>query len=293
MRCSPGMNSRIRVVLCLSSCWMLFLSSVIPAPRTRTMRRPNRSSVAQQNTAPRRANEVLVRFRGVQSPQQKNEIAAAHGLRRQRTLRGESGVEKVLLPPGMDVENAVVQLMQDPAVESAEPNFLIAHDQLGVWPNDPRFGEQWSLRNTGQTGQFGADIEASGGWQITTGGTNVVVAIIDSGIDFTHPDLADNQWINSKPVNGDLHGWDFVADSGEITDEEGHGTAVAGIVAASGNNEVGVTGVMWRASLMSLRVLDSAGNGDVAAAVEAIDYAVDHGARVINLSWGTTGESFA
>ncbi len=293
MRCSPRMNSHVRVVLCLSFCWMFLLASVVPAPRTKTVRRKNHSASAPQTPAPRRTNEVLVRFRGVQSAQQKNAIAAAHGLRRQRSLRGESGVEKVLLAPGMDVDNAIFQLLQDPAVESAEPNFLIAHDQLGVWPNDPRFGEQWALRNSGQTGQFGADIEASGAWQTTTGGANVVVAIIDSGVDFTHPDLQDNEWVNRNPVNGDAHGWDFVADSGEIKDEQGHGTAVAGIVAASGNNQVGVTGVMWHASLMSLRVLDAAGNGDVAAAIEAIDYAVGHDAQVINLSWGTTGESFA
>ena len=294
MRCSPGMNSHVRTVLCLLFCWMLLLSCVLPAPRSRTIRHINRSSQGQQNTAPapRRPNDVLVRFRGVPTAQQKNDIAAAHGLRRQRTLRGESGIEKLLLPSGMDVDNAVFQLLQDPAVESAEPNFLIAHDQLAL-PNDPRFGEQWALRNTGQTGQFGADIDASGAWQTTTGQANVVVAIVDSGIDFTHPDLAANEWLNKKPVNGDPHGWDFVADSGEIIDEHGHGTAVAGIVAASGNNQVGVTGVMWRASLMSLRVLDSTGNGDVAAAIEAIDYAVDHGAQVINLSWGTTGQSLA
>ena len=235
MRCSPRMNSHVRVIVCLSFCWTLFLSSVVPAPRSRTIRRLSHSSAAQQTAAPapRRPDEVLVRFRGVQSPQQKNDIAAAHGLRRQRALRGESRVETLLLASGMDVDNAVWQLLQDPAVESAEPNFLIAHDQVGTLPNDPRFGEQWALRNTGQTGQFGADIEASGAWQTTTGRTNVVVAIIDSGIDFTHPDLADNEWTNSKPVNGDPHGWDFVADSGEIVDEQGHGTAVAGIVAAS------------------------------------------------------------
>src|SRR5690349_18728863 len=219
MRRSPRMNSQVRVVLCLSFCWLLFLSSVVPAPRSRTIR-TSRSSAAQQTpaAAPRRHNEVLVRYRGVQSPQQKNDIAAAHGLRRQRALRGESGVEKLLLASGMDVDNAVWQLLQDPAVESAEPNFLITHDQAGTSPNDPRFSEQWALKNTGQTGQFGADIEASGAWQTTTGTSNVIVAIVDSGIDFTHPDLADNEWVNSKPANGDPHGWDFVADSGEIVD---------------------------------------------------------------------------
>ena len=118
--------------------------------------------------------------------------------------------------------------------------------------------------------------------------------MVDSGIDFTHPDLTNNQWTNPLPsAEGDVHGWDFVADNGEIKDEQGHGTAVAGIIAAEGNNALGITGVMWRAGLMSLRVLDNTGTGDVANAVEAIDYAVAHGAHVINLSWGTTGESIA
>jgi len=221
MRCSPRINSRIRVVLCLSFCWMFLLSSVVPAPRNRVVRHVSRSSPPPQNAAPRRSDEVLVRFRGVQTAQQKNDIAAAHGLRRQRSLRGESGVEKLLLAPGMDVDNAVFQLLQDPTVEAAEPNFLISHNQFGTTPNDPRFSEQWALRNTGQTGQFGADMDVSGAWQTTTGQASVIVAIIDSGIDFTHPDLQDNQWVNRNPVNGDLHGWDFVADSGEIIDEQG------------------------------------------------------------------------
>lgn len=295
MRCSPTLHSHVRVAVCLFFCWLLFISTVVPAPRAKTNRRPNRSSQVQQNAAPapRRANELLVRFRGMQSEQKKNDIAVAHGLRRGRSLRGESGIEKLSLLSGMDLDNTLWQLVQDPAVEFVEPNFLIAHDQLAPSPNDPRFNEQWALKNTGQTGQFGADIEASSAWQTTTGAASVIIAVVDSGIDFTHPDLRDNQWINSKPVNDDPHGWDFITDSGEIVDEQGHGTAVAGIIAASGNNQVGVTGVMWHASLMSLRVLDSAGTGDVAAAIEAIDYAVGHGAQVINLSWGTTGESFA
>lgn len=121
-----------------------------------------------------------------------------------------------------------------------------------------------------------------------------MIAVIDSGIDFTHPDLVNNQWFNpAASMNGDLHGWDYVDDSAEIKDEQGHGTAVAGIIAAEGNNTAGTSGVMWRASLMSLRVLDNTGTGDVADAIEAIDYAVTHGAQVINLSWGTNGESLA
>src|SRR5690349_17636174 len=121
MRCSPRMNSKLRVVLCLAFCWLLLLSTVIPAPRTRTIRHLSRTSRAQ-TPAPRRSNEILVRFRGVQSSQQKNDVAASHGLQRERPLRGPSGVEKLLLPSGMDLDNAVFQLLQDPAVDLAEPN---------------------------------------------------------------------------------------------------------------------------------------------------------------------------
>ena len=81
----------------------------------------------------------------------------------------------------------------------------------------------------------------------------------------------------------------IITDSGTIQDEQGHGTAIAGIIAAQGNNATGISGVMWNASLMSLRVLDNTGTGDIANAVEAIDYAATHGAQVINISWGTTG----
>ena len=98
-----------------------------------------------------------------------------------------------------------------------------------------------------------------------------------AGIDFGHRDLAGNQWTNSSPgPEGDVHGWDYIADDGVIKDEQGHGTAVAGIIAAQGNNGAGISGVMWQAGIMSLRVLDNTGTGDIADAVEAIDYAVAH-----------------
>jgi RHS repeat-associated protein len=246
-----------------------------------------------QAQAPRRDNELLVRFRQTASERQKDTVAATIGARRTRQLRGESGVEEFDLPVGQNPHTTALQLLLNPEVELAEPNFLIKPDQVNpVIPNDTRFSEQWSLRNIGgNSGQVGSDIEAGVAWRTTTGNMNTVVAVIDSGVDFSHPDLVNNQWTNLNPVNGDAHGWDFVNDTGVIRDEHGHGTAVAGIIAAQGNNSVGISGVMWRASLMSLRVLDNTGTGDVAAAVEAIDYAVTHGARVINLSWGTNGDS--
>jgi subtilisin family serine protease len=181
-------------------------------------------------------------------------------------------------------------------VDFAEPNYLITADQSTTQtvPNDPRYPEQWALKNTGM----------QQAWAVTTGSKRTVIAVLDSGIDFTHPDLSNNQWDNTlekdnnrdNDGNGftsDLHGWDFITNSGTVIDEQGHGTAIAGIIAAQGNNVTGISGVMWRAGLMSLRVLDSKGTGDVANAVEAIDYAIENGAQVINCSWGTDDESLA
>ncbi|HKG48371.1 MAG TPA: S8 family serine peptidase [Pyrinomonadaceae bacterium] len=244
-------------------------------------------------TAPYRDTELLVRFRAGVSEQVKDMILLAHSARRKRQLAGGSSVDKLELPAGRDVRTAALQLILNPQVEFAEPNFLISKQELR--PNDPQVDVQWALRNTGQNGgQYGSDINVAPAWQTITGSAATIVAVIDSGVDFTHPDLTKNRWTNPHPLdNGDLHGWDFITDSGEIRDEHGHGTAVAGIIAAEGNNSLGITGVMWRAGLMSLRVLDNTATGDIADAVEAIDYAVAHGAQVINLSWGTYGESVA
>ncbi|HKO45139.1 MAG TPA: S8 family serine peptidase, partial [Pyrinomonadaceae bacterium] len=239
-----------------------------------------------------REDEVLVRFRATATEHEKNTVALVHGAGRKK-LKGESGVEKFKVS-GQSAQTVALSLLQQPSVELAEPNFLIRSDQAeGTLPNDAQFSEQWALRNTGQNGsQFGSDINATAGWQFHTGTQSTVVAVIDSGIDFGHPDLAGNQWINSSPgPEGDVHGWDYIADDGVIKDDQGHGTAIAGIIAAQGNNGAGISGVMWQAGIMSLRVLDNTGTGDIADAVEAIDYAVTHGAHVINISWGTNGES--
>ena len=282
---------RVFVVTFLS--WTLIIVTCGPFTRA-TKASFSRSKVfrqAQQQQVPYRDGELIVKFRAGVSPQVRDTIIATHGATRKKRLQGESALERLELPAARDVRDVALQMLLNPMVELAEPNFLIAKDDLD--PNDERFNEQWALRNMGQNGgQFGSDIDAVAAWSITTGTMSTVIAVIDSGIDFTHPDLANNRWTNPLPAaKQDLHGWDFVADSAEITDEHGHGTAVAGIIAAEGNNSIGMTGVMWRAGLMSLRVLDNTGTGDVANAVEAIDYAVTHGAQVINLSWGTNAES--
>ena len=192
----------LQIVLCLILVWLLISApalSVDLASVHGALSKTRAKAVVLQ--AARRQNELLVRFRGVQGEQQKDLVASSHGLRRQKTLRGQSGIETLQLVSRPDVETAAFELMLDPSVDFAEPNFLISHDQLATTPNDPRFNEQWSLRNIGQSGgQYGADIQATDAWQKTTGSTNVVVAIIDSGIDFTHPDLVSNEWVNSYPT---------------------------------------------------------------------------------------------
>src|SRR5829696_2171332 len=280
-------NSRIVVaafltyLLAILACLPLTSSAHIPT---------SKPSQVQQPEPQHREGELLVRFRAGVSQRDQEAIIARHGAQKKNELRGASGIGKLKVT-GRGVWTVALELLLDPQVEFAEPNFVIARDD--VVPNDTHFNEQWALRNTGQnSGQTDSDISAVGAWNTTTGSRSTVIAVIDSGIDFSHPDLINNQWLNPMPGE-DLHGWDFVSNSPTIQDEQGHGTAIAGIIAAEGNNSIGTTGVMWRAGLMSLRVLDNTGTGDVADAVEAIDYAVDHGAQVLNCSWGTDEESLA
>lgn len=186
-----------------------------------------------QADAPRREGELLVRFRADFSEQGKDDVARGHGARRMGKLRGDSRLEKLELRPNEDPQAVAEQLRGRPEVELAEPNFLIKHEQ--VTPNDSRFSEQWALQNTGQSGGVsGSDIGAAWAWQKTTGSLSTVIAVVDSGIDFTHRDLVGNEWANDREKpNGkdddrdgytdDLHGWDWVTDSSVIRDEHGHG----------------------------------------------------------------------
>ncbi|MDX6642820.1 MAG: hypothetical protein QOD76_782 [Solirubrobacteraceae bacterium] len=155
-------------------------------------------------------------------------------------------------------------------------------------PNDPLIGRQWELASR-------ASMRAPQAWDRVVGGP-VTVAVIDSGIDLTHPDLAANLWTNQREVAGngidddgngyvdDVHGYDFVAGDGDPTDELGHGTEVAGVIAARGGNGLGIAGVAWRARIMALRVLDSQDRASSAGMAAAIRYAVANGARIVNVS---------
>jgi subtilisin family serine protease len=174
-------------------------------------------------------------------------------------------------------------------------------------PNDPLFPEQWALNNTGLTGgRVDADIDAPAAWDINTGGPNVVVANIDTGAFYQHQDLAGNMWINPEenPSDGldndgngyvdDVYGIDAYSHDTDPSDENGHGTMTSGIIAAMGNNGVGVAGVAWNAKIMAVRFLGPDGYGVDSGALECINYVIDmkmnHHVNVvaINASWGGT-----
>jgi len=317
-RTRPSASSTLSISLCLSIAYALILTTICApfvVPKVYAARRSNHSSTIAANKAAspssslslaasatslsvntvggsssrHREGELIVRFRPTTSEGEKTAIVEGRGVHRQKKLRGESNIEKLTLPANQDAVSAAAELRTNPNIEFVEPNYLVTKDD--TTPNDPSFAQQWALHNSLTAG---ADINVMPAWDTTTGSSSTVIAVIDSGIDFSHPDLTNNEWTNPSPgTSTDVHGWDYVADSPLIKDEQGHGTAIAGIIAAEGNNAAGITGVMWHASLMSLRVLDNTGSGDVASAVEAIDYAVAHGAQVINLSWGTDAQSTA
>jgi subtilisin family serine protease len=228
-------------------------------------------------------------------------------------------LELVKLPDGITVGDAVVKYMSDPNVEYAEPNYI--RRVYSITPDDTYFLNQWGLNNTGSYayGSDDADIDAPEAWGIIVGSQSVGIAVIDTGIDYNHADLVGNIWINdeSNCTDGidnegnvfidDCRGWDFTtcaqfnedgitcetvkSEDNDPMDDNGHGTHVAGIIGARGNNGQGVTGVMWRVWLMPLKAFNEDGFGSDADIVAAINYAVAEGAKVINASWGGPGYS--
>jgi subtilisin family serine protease len=204
---------------------------------------------------------------------------------------------------------AISDLESDPRVAYAEPNFTVRADAI---PNDPFLPQPWGLNNTGQTvnwttGTPDADIDAPEAWSVSTGSPDVTVAVIDTGVDVSHPDLAPNISVNPGEdcagcrTNGvdddgngyvdDWRGWDFVNGDNNPTDDNGHGTHVAGTIAAAGNNGLGVAGVTWSSKVLPLKFLAADGTGSVADAISAILYARASGVPILSNSWG--GDDFS
>ena len=248
-------------------------------------------------------DRVLVKLKGDAPAEAVDAINRKNGARTEKKLP-YTRVSVVKLPKGLQVADAVRRYEASPDVEYAEPDFLLSTDQAtSPTPNDTDYPKLYNLNNTGQTGGAAdSDIDASEAWGSTTGSPDAVVAVIDTGVDIDHPDLKDNVWTNADEVPGnrvdddkngytdDVHGWDFRNEDASVfdADEGSHGTYVAGVIAAEGNNGIGITGVNWRTSVMPLKFVGPDG-GYVSDSVEAINYALAEGVGISNNSYGCAG----
>jgi serine protease len=300
------------------------------------------------------STDILVQFQG--TPGTPGGPAIAAGTRLDSQLPLATGYYKVDLDQGMTVDKALAEYRAEKGVLDAEPDYELS---VSAVPNDPLFSQQWALHNTGQNGgKAGDDIHAEQAWNVTTGNPNIVVAVLDTGVDYNDADLADNIWINqadipnywytkSSPTSGynkivykweiktaqpgritfadlnnpvnkglvwdnngdgridagdllrytnqggweqpgktnDLFGWNYVSNNNNPMDDNGHGTNVAGILGADGNNGIGVAGVDWHVQIMPVKFIGANGYGSVSDFIEALNYAVAHGAKITNNSW--------
>jgi subtilisin family serine protease len=265
------------------------------------------SSAAGKPDGPRARSavpgEILVGFKATVSASAQDSILAAAGARGRDRFAAIHGA-LVSVAPG-STAHTIQALKRDPRVAYAEPNFVL--HAADVTPNDPFFTRLWGLNNVGQTvnytaGTSDADIDAPEAWSVSTGSPDVVVAVIDTGVDATHPDLGQNIWVNDGEdcsgcrLNGidddgngyvdDWRGWDFANGDNNPADDNGHGTHVAGTVAATGNNGLGVAGVTWSSRIMPLKFLGADGSGTTDDAISAILYARAKGVPILNNSWG-------
>jgi subtilisin family serine protease len=256
--------------------------------------------------------EVLVKFKSGVSFETIEEITTRLHDRVEDRIESDPGLEAIDDLDNADPTEVAIVYSSLPEVEYAEPNYEISLDTTSyalVRPTDPRFEDQWALANSGQRGgKEGADISAMQAWGTTTGSDKVVVAVLDSGVDYTHEDLAPNMW--TRPANivpyhdnelgtiEDENGFNAIDNSSDPMDENGHGTHCAGIIGAEGSNDIGISGVNWKVRIMPLKFMNAGGFGTTKDAIEAINYVIDRkkagvNVRIISASWGSTQRSRA
>jgi thermitase len=287
---------------------------------TKTMQKP----IAVKRSLTEREPEVLVKFRPGVSLAEINKIAAKNNDRVEDEIETVKGLVAIDDLDNANAETIAAQYAQmSDLVLYAEPNVEIKLDpteKISVksdtfdsenldTPNDPLFKEQWALSNNGQNGgKANADLAALKAWMKSRGSEDVVVAVLDTGVDFTHPDLVSNIWFRPDGVPqykddelgtfNDERGFNAADNQSDPMDDNGHGTHCAGIIGAEGDNDQGIVGINWKVQIMPLKFLGRGGFGTMKDAIEAINYAIDRkrngvNVRIISASWGSTAYSKA
>ena len=277
--------------------------------------------IAPKRSVDERQPEVLVKFRSDVSLAEIRRIAEKNNDRIEDQIEEVKGLIAIDDLDNGNAETVAEQYAQmSNLVKYAEPNYEIKLDDPTVFsvsdallresesnpvtPNDPKFSEQWALNNSGQNGgKANADVAALKAWIKTQGSTDVVVAVLDTGVDYKHTDLAANMWFRPDNVPqyrdqelgtfNDLQGFNAADNLSDPMDDNGHGTHCSGIIGAEGDNDEGIAGINWKVKIMPLKFMGRGGFGTTKDAIEAINYAIDRkrngvNVRVINASWGST-----
>lgn len=264
---------------------------------------PNASEPKKNGAGPRkfRADTILVKPKKNIPPGQLENSHNALGAKATHTFKWIGNLQIVQLSPGQTVEKAIKHYQNSGLVEYAEPDYEM---YAVATPNDPSYlnGTLWGLNNTGQNGGTAdADIDAPEAWDIRTNANTVIVAVIDTGVRYTHEDLAANMWINTGEIPGngidddadgyvdDVYGINAITNSGDPMDDNGHGTHCSGTIGGVGNNGKGVVGIAWNVRIMACKFLSAGGSGSTSDAIKCIDFARAHGAKVMSNSWGGGG----
>ena len=259
------------------------------------------------------SDRVIVKLKPGANSNEISNLQAQIGVTKVSTA-SQLGIDIWQIPSGT-VEKIISTYKNDPRFEYIEPDYIITLEDVekpssatessekitpqATTPNDPGYSQLWGLNNIGQSGgKADADIDAPEAWDIQKGNQNLVIGVIDTGVDYNHPDLVGNIWTNPGEIAGDridndrngyiddVRGWDFAYNDNNPMDVRGHGTHVAGTIAGKGNNGVGVTGVAWNAKIMPLKFLNDTGWGYTSDAISAINYATAKGVKLTNNSWG-------
>ncbi len=240
------------------------------------------------------ADEILVKFKSENISTQEYSCEQLIFELNARKIRkfNINNVYHLQIALSTDISSIINELNSRPEIEYAEPNYKVYAYQT---PNDPLYNQLWGLEK----------IQAPAAWDITTGSSDIIVAVIDTGVDYTHEDLNGNIWVNPNEVanngidddkNGyvdDIHGWDFPNGDNDPFDDNSHGSHCSGTIAGVANNGVGVAGISWQTKIMALKFMTGDGYGSTSDAIQAIEYATSNGAKVLSNSWGGPGYSQA